>query len=248
LDNNAYSTSNQGYSAQLVQPSPDALSEFKLITSNYSAEYGRVGGSVVNATMKSGTNEFHGTAYEYFRDTSLNATGYLFAPAPKPPLNRDQFGMTFGGPFIKNKLFFFTDYEGFRQRLDYINFDTIPTANDRSGILPVPVYDNLRKHLYPANTPIPIATLNPFAAAVLNALPAANAGTGRSNDFQQTLLIKDYADKFDVKIDGQINSTMNGFIRYSQRKDLQFYQPDIPGPAGGNGNGHIHSYDQNASV
>ena len=87
-----------------------------------------MGGAVVNATMKSGTNDFHGTAYEFFRDTGLNATGYLFAPAPKPPLNRNQFGMSFGGPFIKNKLFFFTDYEGYRQRLDYINFDTIPDA------------------------------------------------------------------------------------------------------------------------
>ncbi len=128
LDNNAYGTSNQGYSAQLVQPSPDALAEFKVITSNYSAEYGRVGGAVVNAAMKSGTNQFHGDAYEFLRNTDLNATGYLFAPAAKPPLHRNQFGMTFGGPIIKNKLFFFTDYEGYRQLLHYINFDSIPTV------------------------------------------------------------------------------------------------------------------------
>ena len=209
--------------------------------------YGRVGGAVVNATMKSGTNDFHGTAYEFFRDTSLNATGYLFAPAPKPPLNRDQFGMSLGGSFIKNKLFFFTDYEGFRQRLDYINFDTIPTANDRAGILPCLCTTTLLIRLS-GEYLIPVASLNPFAAAVLNALPPTNSGTSRSSDYQQALLIKDYADKFDVKIDGQINNTMNGFIRYSQRKDLQFYQPDIPGPAGGNGNGQIHSFDQNASV
>ena len=80
LDNNAYGTSNQGYSAQLVQLSPDALAEFKVITSNYSAEYGRVGGAVVNAVMKSGTNELHGSAYEYVRNTDLNATGFLFSP------------------------------------------------------------------------------------------------------------------------------------------------------------------------
>ncbi|HUJ51672.1 MAG TPA: carboxypeptidase regulatory-like domain-containing protein, partial [Bryobacteraceae bacterium] len=65
IDNNAYGTSNQGFSAQAVQPSPDAIAEFKLITSNYSAEYGRVGGAVVNAVMRSGTNQFHGTAYEF---------------------------------------------------------------------------------------------------------------------------------------------------------------------------------------
>ena len=109
MDNNAYGTSNQGYSAQVVQPSPDAIAEFKVITSNYSAEYGRVGGAVVNAAMKSGTNQFHGTAYEFLRNTDLNATGFLFSPPcfVKPTLQRNQFGATIGGPFIKNKLFFF---------------------------------------------------------------------------------------------------------------------------------------------
>ena len=99
LDNNAYGTSNQGYSAQVVQPSPDALAEFKVITSNYSAEYGRVGGAVVNAVMRSGTNEFHGTAYEFLRNTDLNATGFLFSPTVfvKPTLQRNQFGATIGG-------------------------------------------------------------------------------------------------------------------------------------------------------
>ena len=109
LDNNAYGTSNQSYSSQVVQPSPDAIAEFKVITSNYSAEYGRVGGAVVNAVMRSGTNQFHGTAYEFLRNTDLNATGFLFSPAVfvKPTLQRNQFGATIGGPLIKNKLFFF---------------------------------------------------------------------------------------------------------------------------------------------
>jgi hypothetical protein len=145
LDNNAYGTSNQGYSAQLVQLSPDAIAEFKVIGSNYSAEYGRVGGAVVNAVMKSGGNDFHGSAYEFVRNTDFNATGFLFSPAVfvKPTLQRNQFGATLGGPFIKNKLFYFADYEGFRQLQRYLNFDSIPSMTDRAGILPVLVVDPL---------------------------------------------------------------------------------------------------------
>jgi hypothetical protein len=247
MDNNAYGTSNQGYSAQVVQPSPDALAEFKVITSNYSAEYGRVGGAVINAVTRSGTNQFHGTVYEFLRNTSLNAKGFQFAPAPKPTLQRNQFGATIGGPFIKNRVFFFGDYEGFRQLQKYLNFDTLPNQNDRKGILPVSVVNPLNGTVYPAGTQIPIASLNPFAASALSGLPDPN-GPGRSNNFQALLLLRDYADKFDGKIDGQITNTMRGFIRYSQRKDVQYYAPSIPGPSGGDGNGYIHIINQNASL
>ncbi|HUK15107.1 MAG TPA: TonB-dependent receptor [Bryobacteraceae bacterium] len=249
LDNNAYGTSNQGYSAQLVQPSPDALAEFKVITSNYSAEYGRVGGAVVNAVMKSGTNQLHGSAYEFLRNPDLNATGFLFSPAVfiKPTLQRNQFGATIGGPFVKNKLFFFGDYEGFRQLQRYLNFDSIPSMTDRQGILPVSVVNPLTGVVYPANTQIPIAQLNPFAATVLGNLPPTN-GPGRSNNDEALLLIRDYGDKYDAKVDGQINDRMSAFLRFSQRKDLQYYQPDLSGPSGGDGNGYIHTIDQNASA
>jgi hypothetical protein len=249
LDNNAYGTSNQGYSAQLVQPSPDALAEFKVITSNYSAEYGRVGGAVVNAVMKSGTNDFHGSAYEYLRNTVLNAAGFTFSPTVfvKPPLQRNQFGATIGGPILKNKLFFFADYEGFRQLQHYLNFDSIPSMTDRQGILPVTVVNPLTGVVYPANTQIPVAQLNPFAAAALAGLPPVT-GPGRSNNDEALLLIKDYGDKFDGKLDGQINDRMTAFLRFSQRKDLQYYAPDLTGPSGGDGNGHIHAIDQNASL
>jgi len=89
--------------------------------------------------------------------------------------------------------------------------------------------------------------LNPFAAKVLGDLPVPT-GAGRSNNFQALLGIKDYSDKFDVKIDGQINDRMTAFVRFSQRKDLPSYQPDLPGPSGGNGNGDIHVIDQNFSA
>lgn len=252
LDNNMYGTSNQGYSAQTVQPSPDAIAEFKVIPSNYSAEYGRVGGAVVNAVMKSGTNQFHGAGWEFLRNTDLNADGFQFTPLVyKPTLQRNQFGLDLGGPFIKNKLFFFTDYEGYRQLQDYLNYDSIPDMNDRNGILPVAVVDPLTQKVYPAGTQIPIAQLNPFAAYVLSNLPPVNAGnplTNRSSNDEALLLIRDYSDKYDAKIDDQINDRMNLFLRFSQRKDLQYFAPDLTGPAGGDGNGYIHTIDQNASI
>ncbi len=252
LDNNYYGTSNQGYSSQTVQPSPDAIAEFKVITTNYSAEYGRVGGAVVNAVMKSGTNAFHGAGYEFLRNTVLNADGFQFTPLLfKPTLKRNQFGADIGGPFIKNKLFFFADYEGYRQLQNYLNYDSVPSTNDRLGILPTTVVDPITQKVYPAGTQIPIAQLNPFAAYALTNLPPVNVtgpATLRSSNDEALLLIKDYSDKFDAKIDGQINAKMNVFVRFSQRKDLQYFAPDLTGPSGGDGNGYIHAIDQNASI
>ena len=77
VDNNSYGTSNQGFSNQVVQVSPDAVEEFKVQTNNFSAEFGRAGGAVINATFRSGTNQFHGTAWEFNRNTALNATGFF---------------------------------------------------------------------------------------------------------------------------------------------------------------------------
>lgn len=247
IDNNAYSTSNQGYSNQVAQPSPDAIAEFKVITSNYSAEYGRVGGAVVNAATRSGTNQVHGTAYEFLRNTDLNAVGFIFVPPPKfvkPPLQRNQFGFTVGAPIIKNKLFFFGDYEGYRSLQRAYTFDTIPSATDREGVLPVPVVDPVNGTVYQAGSTLPVSA-NAFAATVLSQLPTV--GATRSNDFQALLLTRDFYDKFDAKIDYQINNKSSAFVRYSQRKDAQYYEPDLdPSPSGGSGNGNVKAQDQNA--
>lgn len=251
LDNNAYSTSNQGFSNQVAQPSPDAISEFQVITANYSAEYGRVGGAVVNVAMRSGTNQLHGTAYDFVRNTDLNAIGYIFGQRPatfqKPTLQRNQFGVTVGGPVIKNRVFFFADYEGFRQLARNLNFDSLPTLAERAGVLPYAVRDPRSGTAYAANTQIPTTALTPFALAVLNALPAPNL-PGTSNNYEASLLTRDYADKYDAKIDGQINERMTAFLRFDQKKDNQFYQPDIPGPSGGNGNGNVRILDQMAAA
>src|SRR5262245_49513632 len=146
VDNNSYGTSNQGFSNQVVQASPDAVQEFKVQTNNFSAEFGRAGGAIINASVRSGTNQFHGTVYDYIRNTSLNAVGF-FKPTPppgqttgiKPVLIQNQFGGTIGGPIIKDKTFFFADYEGFRRITRSLQLGTVPTAAQRNGQLGVPV-------------------------------------------------------------------------------------------------------------
>ena len=122
VDNNSYGTSNQGFSNQVVQVSPDAVEEFKVQTNNFSAEFGRAGGAVINATFRSGTNQFRGTAWEFFRNTALNAIGYFKPTTGKPTLERNQFGGVFGGPIVRSRAFFFVNYEGFRQTQRTVTF------------------------------------------------------------------------------------------------------------------------------
>ena len=251
IDNNAYGTSNQGFANQVAQPSPDAVAEFKVITNNYSAEYGRSGGATIDVAMRSGTNNLHGTLYEFLRNTDLNAVGYIFGSRPstfvKPKLQQNQFGLTVGGPVVRNRIFFFGDYEGFRSLARTNTFSSIPSATDRQAILPVPVTNPQTGAIFPANTPIPANATSAFARQVLAGLPTPTAA-GRSNNLQVLALSSTYTDKFDAKIDGQINSRMNGFLRVSQRKLNNFNQPGISGPSGGGGNGFIRALNQQATA
>jgi hypothetical protein len=132
IDNNFYGTSNQGFSNQVVQLSPDAVAEFQVVTNNESAEYGRAGGATINAMTRYGTNEWHGRVWEFLRNTDLNAEGF-FKPdvGGKPALHRNQFGGTLGGPIKKDKLFFFIDYEGFRQTQSFTDRASLPSCAER---------------------------------------------------------------------------------------------------------------------
>jgi carboxypeptidase family protein len=120
-----------------VQPSPDSIAEFRVLTNTFDAEYGRNSGSVVNVVTKSGTNNYHGNLYEFFRNTKLNANAYCFTalqgiPCDKPQFNQNQFGATFGGPIKKDRTFFFTSYEGRRIRQGIPSpAVTVPTAAER---------------------------------------------------------------------------------------------------------------------
>jgi hypothetical protein len=242
VDNNAYGTSNQSFSSQVVQSSPDAVAEFKVQTNTYSAEFGRSGGAVINASFRSGTNLYHGNLWEYHRNSVLNATGF-FKPAGgvKPPLVRNQFGFTFGGPIIKDRTFFFLDYEGFREIQKNLVFSTLPTLAQRNGILSAPVRDPFTGATYAAGTPIPMTA---FARKVLNELPAPNVPGVTANNYSELVLNRGYNDKFNIKLDHKFNDRLNVFTRVSHRKANNFEGPNIPGPSGSNQNGIINILNQ----
>ena len=117
-----------------ILSSVDAIAEFKVQTSNYSAEFGRSGGGAVNATTKSGTNQLHGSAWEFLRNEALDAAQYGFGTAqPKAPHKQNQFGVTLGGPIVKEKVFFFGDYEGTRIQSAQTDIATVPTQKETTG-------------------------------------------------------------------------------------------------------------------
>jgi Carboxypeptidase regulatory-like domain len=118
-----------------MNPSVDSIQEFRTQTSNYPAEFGANAGGLVNMAIKSGTNQFHGTLYEFLRNDKLDAANFFTnrAGEEKPPLRRNQFGGTLGGPIRRDKTFFFASYEGFRERRTNTLFDTFPSAAMRNG-------------------------------------------------------------------------------------------------------------------
>src|SRR5581483_6174624 len=238
VDNNAFGTSNQGFSNQVMQPPPDAVSEFRVVTNNQSAEYGRTAGATINVLMRSGTNQVHGDGWEFFRNTSLNAEPYFLPPdGKKPPLTRNQFGGLLGGPVVQNRAFFFGDYEGFRQDKQQTVFSTIPTAQQDAGILPVDIRDPRTGRLYPAGTPIPMTS---FAKSVLGQLPAPNVA-GLANNYSIAQDLTNHSNKAEGKLDVQASPTLSFFGRYGWRELNTNDQTPIPLPSGGGGNGNIYA-------
>src|SRR5215510_6944023 len=147
VDNISYSNSFRGENVQLVQPSIEALQEFKIQTNAYSAEFGRSSGAVVNATIKSGTNNIHGALYEFLRNEKLDANNFFtkaLSTTPNPPRpvrKRNQFGAAVGGPLIKNRTFWFGDYEGLREREGVPRVRIVPSPAEKAGLFTVPVFD-----------------------------------------------------------------------------------------------------------
>ena len=160
-----------------VAPNPDAVEEFRVVTNNYSAEYGRFASGVVNVITRSGSNRFHGSLFEFLRNTDLNAYTWLALTAS--PLHRNQFGGTFGGPIRKDKTFFFGTYSGLRQiTQSFLNTAVVPTALERTG--------NFSASKVKPNDPtngnapfpggiIPASRLDPTAQNIVNKyIPLAN--------------------------------------------------------------------------
>jgi hypothetical protein len=236
VDNNAYGTSNQGFSNQVMQPPPDAVGEFRVVTNNQSAEYGRAAGATVNVSYRSGANQFTADVWEFFRNTALNSKPFIATvDGKKPPLERNQFGGVVGGPIVKNKAFFFGDYEGFRQDRKSPVFSTIPNTQQVSGILTVDVRDPRTGTVYPAGTTIPMTA---FARKVLSGLPAPNL-PGTANNYSIAQDFENNSDKAGIKIDLHPSQSLSVFGRYGWRDMNNFEQPPIPLPSGGGANGNL---------
>jgi hypothetical protein len=263
LDNNSYATSNQSFSNQAIQPSPDAIGEFRVSTDNYSAEYGRASGAVFNVSIKSGTNQLHGKLWEYNRNTQFNAIGPFTPPTNaltgkpvKPVLVKNQFGGAIGGPvplFMRGKIFYFGDYESNRQVQGQYSASTVPNDNQRQGIFtdtagnPVVLHNPLTGTVY-ANGVVPQSDWSPLAKLVIPALPTTNIKTSGAAGFSNNLVNVPKANftdhRSDARFDFFLNPRTTAFFRWSYHRLNIVDAEALTGPAGGNGNGTIHDYNK----
>lgn len=185
----------------------ETVKEFEVQTSNYSAEYGRVPGAVINAVTRSGTNEFHGSAFEFHRNSVLDAKNFFDKPdAPIPQFKRNQFGFTLGGPILKDKTFFFSSYEGFRESLGVTQVATVPNALARQGKIP-----QFR------GGPIIDVGIDPRIKPFLDLYPLPNGrdfgdGTGEWLGSASQPASEDY---FQIRIDHQFSDSDSLFVRYT---------------------------------
>jgi hypothetical protein len=209
-----------------VAPPVDAVQEFELVTSTPDASFGRNSAGQVNVVVRTGANQLHGAAYEFFRDRALNAAN-AFAPEnePDPAYGRHQFGAAFGGPLVKNRAFFFGDYEGLRTREGITTVTNVPTAAERIGdfsqsLSPRP-FNLFTRQPFP-NGVIPQAFINPVGRAIAALYPLPNRTVPFQN-FVSSPISTDRRDQFDLRLD---RSTKPATItaRYSF-SDRDFFDP-----------------------
>ena len=245
IDNNSVELAAAGRRAEMVEPSIDAIQEFKVQTNSYAAEYGRGMGAVVNLTIKSGTNALHGAAFEFIRNEVFDAKNF-FTPAgnAKPPFKRNQYGLALGGPVVlpklydgRNKTFFFGDFERTRIRETATIANTLPTLKMRSGDfseLPKRVNDPTNGQQFPGNI-IPASRFDPVATNLIKLYPVP-LNSNLANNFTYLSPRTQDVDKWDFRADQSMGTKDNLFFRFSTHDTVLPDTPNLPAPAFGGGN------------
>jgi hypothetical protein len=219
-------------------PILDDIREFTVEANNVPAEFGRFNGGVVNVSTRAGSNAFHGTLYEFFRNENLNARNYFATAGPKPEYRRNLYGATLGLPVLRNRLFFFGDYQGVRQLIGVTRISTIPTLKEREGI-----FTGVAKIFDPATTTVengvnvrkefPNDVINvpmdPAALGLLARFPTPTS-SGAANNYTRTANDTDHQSQFDVRVDGAFHSKDRWFARYSYYNEVE--EPVTPLPDG----------------
>ncbi|MFC6645595.1 carboxypeptidase regulatory-like domain-containing protein [Granulicella cerasi] len=208
-------------------PIIDDIAEFSVEANNVPAEFGRFNGGVVNVATRSGTADFHGSVYEFFRNEALNARNFFARTGAKPQYRRNMFGATLGGPIVKDKLFFFADYQGLKQRIGIPRISTVPTEAMRGGN-----FSGVAKIYNPCTTTTNGAgqtvrteftndtittaqcAFDAKALTILNLYPHAQSAAA-SNNYSYTNNDDDHQNQFDVRLDGALGRKDRGFVRYS---------------------------------
>ncbi|MBM3727030.1 MAG: TonB-dependent receptor [Acidobacteria bacterium] len=242
IDNNNVQLAAQGRQAETVQPSVDAIQEFKISTNSFSAEYGRATGAVVNATIKSGSNGFHGTAFEFLRNDKLDAKNFFDSPASKrPPFKRNQYGFSFGGPIIRNRTFFFGDYEWTDIRESRTANNTIPTLRMRAGDFgefrnivhdPATYSASTRARAPFPDNRIPGNRFDRIARQALGWYPAPQNANLTQNYLSNPPNNADVG-RGDIRIDHTINASDTVYFRYSRQGLFEPASPGLPPPGFG---------------
>lgn len=246
VDNSTtYSGGPVGFEAQGVKPSVDAVGEFRVVTNNLSAEYGTRMGGQVFVNIKSGTNQFHGTAFEFLRNSALDGTNFFAnrSGAQKPPYKQNQFGGTLGGPVRKDKTFFFFSYEGTRTRLGTSSTTTVPVAEVREGNFNRirPVFDpattvgtatSFTRDPFPGNV-IPKNRWDPLFPKLLALYPLPTDPTKITANYFYSPTETNDVDSIDAKGDHNLSDSSRLSVRYSRRNRDRFQPGPLPLPADG---------------
>ena len=201
-------------SAQIIQPVIDGIEEFKVQTATFSAEFGQAAGGVVNVTMKSGTNNFHGNLFEFLRNSKLDAVPYFQPAGGTAGFIQNQFGATFGGPIVKNHTFFFGSWQSSREGNAAPQLASVPVPSEYQGVFPSKVTDPTTGAAFPNNT-IPPSRWDPVAAKLFTLFPASNQPGFVSNYSYNPKEIVN-ADTYSVKFDHHLGSRDYLFGRISQ--------------------------------